>query len=84
MRHAPTSDDKVMLNFLTESGFPFIAVLTKCDKLKPTERKKQSEFFSSLTELKSAKGIFECSAETGEGIDRLKSVLEDTEMKEER
>lgn len=77
MRHAPTSDDKVMLDFLTESGLPFIAVLTKCDKLKPTERKKQSEFFASLPELKAARAVIECSAETGEGIDGLKSVIEE-------
>lgn len=76
MRHAPTADDKVMLNFLTETGFPFVAVLTKCDKLKPTERKRQSEFFAALPELKNAKGIIECSAETGEGMDKLRAFLQ--------
>jgi len=75
MRHPPTGDDKVMLNFLTEAGFPFIAALTKCDKLKTTERKRQSEYFASLPELKAARGIFECSAETGEGIKELQNEI---------
>ena len=76
MRHAPTSDDRVMLDFLTQSGFPFVAALTKCDKLKTGERKKQREFYSSLPELKAAKGIIECSAETGEGIKELQEFLQ--------
>ena len=38
MRHEPTADDRTMLNFLTDSGYPFLCVLTKCDKLNKTER----------------------------------------------
>ncbi|MCH5198624.1 MAG: YihA family ribosome biogenesis GTP-binding protein [Oscillospiraceae bacterium] len=76
MRHPPTADDKVMLNFLTETGFPFIAVLTKCDKLKPTERKRQSEYFANIPELKNAKTVIECSSETGEGMDKLRAFLQ--------
>ena len=38
-RHAPSKDDLTMLNFLIEGEFPMVIVLTKIDKLKPTERK---------------------------------------------
>ena len=77
MRHPPTKDDIVMLNFLTESGYPFAVALTKRDKLKPTERKKQSEYFAALPALAPAKAVIETSAESGEGMDALKTLLED-------
>ena len=76
MRHAPTKDDLVMLNFLTESGYPFVAALTKCDKLKPGERKAQAAFFAALPALAAARAVIETSAETGEGMDALRKVLE--------
>ena len=78
MRHAPTGDDKVMLNFLTETGLPFAVALTKCDKLKSGERKKQSAYFADLPALAAAKAVIETSAETGEGMDALKELIENT------
>ena len=72
-----SKDDIVMLNFLTESGYPFAVALTKRDKLKPTERKKQSEYFAALPALAPAKAVIETSAESGEGMDALKTLLED-------
>lgn len=32
-RHPPTSDDVMMVNFLIDSGIPFVVILTKADKL---------------------------------------------------
>ena len=36
-RHAPSADDKTMLEYLRHYGIPFIAVLTKADKLKKSQ-----------------------------------------------
>ena len=76
MRHPPTADDKTMLQFLTESGYPFVIALTKCDKLKPGERKTQRAYFAELALLAPARAVIETSAETGEGMDELKRQLE--------
>ena len=76
MRHPPTADDKVMLNFLTQTGLPFAVALTKCDKLKTGERNKQREFFAALPELRAAAAVIETSAETGEGMDALRALIE--------
>ena len=76
MRHPPTADDKMMLGFLTETGLPFAAALTKCDKLKPGERKKQRAYFADLPELRAAAAVIETSAETGEGMEELKALIE--------
>lgn len=77
MRHAPSQDDLMMINFIREAGYPFIIVLTKLDKLKKTEREKRREAFR--TELAIAGEdclIIECSAETGEGCDAIKAAIE--------
>ncbi len=59
-RIGPTNDDLMMIDFLRQSGLPFLLVATKSDKLNATERKRQEEelrqsfpdvsilFFSSL------------------------------------
>lgn len=77
MRHDPTADDKTMLNFLSESGYEFVCVLTKCDKLKATEKNKRRAAFAENPDLANAKKIIEASAQTGEGIEELKQYIED-------
>ena len=41
MRHAPSNDDLMMIDFMVENELPFVVVLTKADKLKPTARKQR-------------------------------------------
>ena len=43
MRHNPTADDINMITFMLSRSLPFVIVLTKSDKLKPTERQKRLE-----------------------------------------
>lgn len=78
MRHPPTADDKTMLGFLSDAGYKFICVLTKCDKLNKTERAAARLRFSEDASLKNAVAVIECSAQTGEGIDKLKEYIEET------
>ena len=42
-RIGPTADDEMMLEFLAQSGLPYVVVATKVDKLNATERKKNLE-----------------------------------------
>ena len=76
MRHEPTEDDKTMLGFLHEAGFPFVCVLTKCDKLNKTEREKRRQAFAENPFLVPAKMVIEASAQNGEGMQALKEVIE--------
>lgn len=76
MRHEPTEDDRTMLSFLSEAGFPFICVLTKSDKLNKTEREKRRKAFSENEYLSSAIKIIEASAQNGEGMEEIKAVIE--------
>ena len=76
-RHKPTADDVMMIDFLIDSGIPFVVVLTKADKLRKKEREARREAFR--TEIPCADDItmIEFSAETGEGVDQIRAIIED-------
>lgn len=76
MRHEPTEDDKTMLGFLEDAGYPFICVLTKCDKLNKTEREQRRRAFAENPYLRSAIQVIEASAQNGEGMKELKEIIE--------
>lgn len=74
MRHEPSKDDGVMIDYLIESGFPFIVVCTKCDKLNKTKEKEMTQYFN---ELFSENGYFwmPVSGEKGTNIDKLHEII---------
>lgn len=75
MRHAPSAEDEVMLNFLSETGCKFIIVLTKCDKLNKGERlKRRQELCEELGGYEDITKI-EFSAVTGEGVEEIRAAI---------
>lgn len=76
MRHPATADDRDMLAFLENTGYKYVVVLTKCDKLNKTERRERSEKIKDELSAYSPIEIIEFSAQTGEGIDKLKGVID--------
>lgn len=76
-RHPPTADDLNMVNSLIDGEFPFAVVLTKADKLSKKQREERLEALK--TELPCAEEItmIECSAETGEGIEEIRKIIEE-------
>lgn len=76
-RHPPTADDIMMVNFLIDSEIPFVVILTKADKLSKKQREERRT--SLLTELPCAEDItiIEFSAQTGEGRDKIRSIIEE-------
>ena len=77
MRHDPTADDRTMLRFLADSGYPFLCVLTKCNKLNKTERAARREAFAADPDLSAAQAVIEASAVSGEGMEALKTAIEE-------
>ena len=74
VRHDPTDDDRVMLDFLSDLGVPTIVAATKVDKLRA------AELGPRLTALAAAIGvdtdqIVPFSATTGRGRDELAAAL---------
>lgn len=80
MRHPPTKDDLIMVNFLIENEFPFVVILTKKDKL---SKKQQQERLDALqTELPCADQIHivPFSSQTGDGVDEIREIIEDISL----
>lgn len=76
-RHKPTADDIMMINFLIDSRIPFIIVLTKADKLKKKEREARREAFRSEIPCADDITMIEFSAETGEGVEEIRGIIND-------
>lgn len=74
-RHTPSRDDYQMLDYMVEHEIPFVAVLTKTDKLNKTQRQQRLEAFQQ--ELSDYEGItlIPFSAVTGEGAEALQEIL---------
>ena len=78
MRHPPTKDDIMMMEFLQATGYEFIVVMTKADKLKKkkdyNERiEKSKQEMSFVPEER----IIPFSSETGQGLDIVKKYIEE-------
>ena len=78
IRHTPSKDDFQMLEYMVEREIPFIAVLTKADKLNKAERAQRLAAFEQ--ELADYEGIFTLpfSSSNGEGTDELRGILMET------
>jgi len=75
VRHDPTKDDRLMLDFLSEVGVPTIVVLTKIDKL--TAKQRAEQIFTIARDLAlDAEQVIPFSAVTGEGRNDLAEAVE--------
>ncbi len=77
IRHSPTKDDMSMIDYLYNSGYPFIIALTKLDKLKKSQQQQRIDALQA--ELSDYEGVklFPCSSENGQGIDEIRSAIEE-------
>ncbi|MCR5730495.1 MAG: ribosome biogenesis GTP-binding protein YihA/YsxC [Ruminococcus sp.] len=84
MRHAPTKDDLHMINYLIDTEMPFVLVLTKADKLNKTERAKRMEAFNTEIPYFDEIHVIPFSSQTFEGVEELRSIVEDIASDEEQ
>ena len=75
IRHEATALDVHMAEFLRESGLPYCIALTKADKLSKQQRAKQKAAIRRQLSLPADVPIVVTSAENGDGIDELRSVI---------
>ena len=75
MRHPPTADDIMMIDFLTQTGYPFIVALTKSDKLNKTEYKTRLEAIKTELPTVEKDRIIPFSALNGEGADTIRNYI---------
>lgn len=75
-RHAPSADDMQMMEYLRYHQMPFVAALTKADKLKKSQLAAICDEFETICGPYGCQGVVLTSAENGYGIEELKTVLE--------
>lgn len=75
IRHSPSRDDINMVNYLSSSGFPFVIILTKSDKLKKMEKDKRIEKIrAELAEFENLK-LIPFSSVSSEGLEDIKNEI---------
>ena len=75
IRHEPTADDKMMINYLYNYAVPFALVATKADKLSKTRVKPRVKEIATSLRVGFA-DITATSAETGYGKQELLDIIE--------
>ena len=75
IRHEPTADDKMMINYLYNYAVPFALVATKADKLAKTRVKPRVKEIATSLRVGFA-DITATSAETGYGKQELLDIIE--------
>ncbi len=77
MRHPPSKDDLHMIDYLIERELPFVIILTKSDKLKPTERQRRLAAFADEIPYFDEIHIVQFSSITREGVDEIREIITD-------
>lgn len=77
MRHPPTNDDIMMMEFLLANGYEFVVVMTKSDKLKK-KKDYNARLESSKQEMSFVpeERLIPFSSENGQGLDVVKKYIE--------
>ena len=83
IRHKPTNDDIMMINYLYHYRIPFVLVATKADKLGKTKIKPNLKEIASVLRV-GIDNITATSADTGYGKQEVLSLIENAISVEEK
>ncbi len=83
VRHAPSADDLMMIDFLIDHEFPFVIVLTKTDKLSKTQLAQRLEALGEEIPMADQITMVPFSSQTGEGVSTIKEIIEEIAQEEE-
>ena len=77
MRHPPTKDDLMMVDFLIQNEFPFVIVLTK--KYKLSKKQQEERMAALMQEIPFADQIhmIPFSAVKGDGVEQLRAIIDE-------
>ncbi|HPF21617.1 MAG TPA: ribosome biogenesis GTP-binding protein YihA/YsxC [Syntrophomonas sp.] len=77
IRHPPTENDVAMQQYLEHYQVPILLIATKTDKVSRNEKNKNLAVIKKTMQLESDQLLITFSAETGEGVDEVKTALEE-------
>lgn len=75
IRHKPTADDRMMVEWLKGTGLPFIVAATKLDKISRTKHQQRYQNLLKQLELKE-KDLVLFSAQNGQGRGKLLAFIQ--------
>lgn len=75
IRHAPSANDKMMYDWIKESGFAPIIIATKLDKIKRSQIQKQTKLLRETLGMPKDATILPYSALTKDGRDAIYDVI---------
>ncbi len=76
MRHAPSTQDIEMIEYMKECEIPFVVALTKCDKLNKGERMSQLESICGVLTKYGNICVVPFSATKGDGVEELRGIID--------
>ncbi|WP_053367304.1 ribosome biogenesis GTP-binding protein YihA/YsxC [Bacillus sp. FJAT-27245] len=77
LRHPPTSDDRMMYDFLKHHGIPCIIIATKADKIPRGKWQKHLKVTRETLEVEKDDPIVLFSSDTGEGRDKMWALFQE-------
>lgn len=77
IRHRPTSDDRLMYNWIHSQGFDPVVVATKSDKLGKNDKPKALKLIRETLGMKEEELLIPYSSESKEGREDIYSLLEE-------
>ncbi|MFT8320558.1 MAG: ribosome biogenesis GTP-binding protein YihA/YsxC [Bacillus sp. (in: firmicutes)] len=76
LRHAPSKDDVLMYDFLKHYDIPCVIIATKADKISKSQWQKHLKVTKETFDLSEKDYLILFSSETGEGKDKVWSLLQ--------
>lgn len=83
IRHEPSANDKMMYDWIVESGFTPVIIATKADKIKRSQLQKNLKIIRTKLEMGKEDIIFPFSALSKQGRDEIWAYIEQTVLSEE-
>ena len=77
IRHAPGANDKMMYQWIVDSGFKPIIIATKLDKIKRSQVQKQLKLIRTTLEVLPDTLMIPFSAQTKQGRDEIWAIVDD-------
>ena len=75
VRHSPSKEDMVMINFLIESELPFIIILTKCDKLSKKQLQERLSSFKNDIPYSDQITMIPFSSTNFMGVEEVRNII---------
>ena len=75
IRHAPSAEDRMMLDFFVDAEIPFIVVLTKADKLNRREFTERMAAFEKDLEDYEGVTFIPVSSSSGDGLEDIREII---------